>query len=152
MKTTEQLMIPIPLHPLAKRPSQHPPKPRLKLYTNGHVELLTAGRSAYSGVELKKIIQQRYTSIKVFALTFGLDYQACIEALGDYSEKRGGYVAQVRNFLGLPSNPTPQANKVAALKASRYGHSLPSQLSVRASRKPERPASSGVATHSEGRA
>ncbi len=86
-------------------------KPRLKPTKNGGLRIVQKGLNPWGEASARKFIQEHYGSLSAFASRFGFSYSAVCTALRtSYRPARmAGQVAEVRQALGLPSQPSPRA-------------------------------------------
>lgn len=96
-------------------------KPRLKLTRDGHLIVLASGLNPWGETSARKYIQEHYGSLQGFARRYQLPYNAVCTALRPIyrPERMAGQVAKVRAVLGLTSQPTPQALRVAGKQERR---------------------------------
>lgn len=90
-------------------------KPRLKLTSDGHLVVLVSGQNPWGETSARRYIQEHYGSLQGFARRYQLSYNAVCTALRPIyqPERMAGKVAEVRALLGLTSQPTAQALRVA---------------------------------------
>ena len=96
-------------------------KPRLKLTNDGHLIVLASGLNPWGESSARKYIQEHYGSLNGFAQRFHFSYNAVCKALRPIyrPEKMAGQVAVIRMALGLKSQPTLHAIRVAASQEHR---------------------------------
>lgn len=82
-----------------------PNKPRLKLRLDGRVSVLSAGANSWSEQAARSWIQKHYGSLAHFSRRYGFDYLHVVNAFQRRQDAAGG-VAEVRQLLGLKSNPS----------------------------------------------
>lgn len=96
-------------------------KPRLKLTNDGRLIVLISGMNPWGESNARKYIQEHYGSLQGFARHYHFSYSAVCKALRPIyrPEKMAGQVAVIRTALGLKSQPTPHAMRVAASQEHR---------------------------------
>jgi len=96
-------------------------KPRLKLTNDGHLLVLASGLNPWGEISARKYIQEHYGSLQGFARHYQLSYNAVCKALRPIyrPERMAGQVAEVRAVLGLNSQPTAQALRIARKQERR---------------------------------
>ena len=99
-------------------------RPHLKLHVDGSLSLVRKA-SASTTNSGREIIKARYGSVTRFARTFNLPYgvvcQATQPSMERFNIRRAGAIAQIRQILGLRSEPSERSKKAVATYADRSG-------------------------------
>jgi len=95
--------------------------PRLKLSTTGRLTLLRPATCPLSRDQALALVLAHYGSRLAFACRWQLNYGDVSQALrpNENGHLRGGAVARVRQLLGLRSEPSTFAQKLAEASARR---------------------------------
>lgn len=102
-------------------------KPRLKLHAKGGVTLIRAGTSHQDVFEVRQRIKSHYVWLTRFASFIGCSYQQANQALTTHGLKSAGKTSEVRQMLGLKSQPSPMSTALvahAAIRRTRRGPDL----------------------------
>lgn len=95
-------------------------KPRLKRARDGGLIVIKRGDNPWGEVSARTFINEHYGSLSAFAARYRFPYAAVCTALrSSRADEMAGSVAKVRQVLGLPSRPTKQAQRIAAVKGNR---------------------------------
>ncbi len=95
-------------------------KPRLKLNSDGGVEVVSPGVVGWNERAARLFVRTHYGSLQAFAIRYRLPYYAVCNAVGHVqAERTAGPTATVRQMLGLKSNPTQASISLARAQAAR---------------------------------
>lgn len=98
-------------------------KPRLKLSATGKLSVVAPGELGWNARQARSYIQRHYGSVGKFAARFALSYAAACLATRpgrDSSVSRiAGDVSHIRSMLGLRTEPTPHAVRLAQVHPKR---------------------------------
>lgn len=98
-------------------------KPRLKLSSTGKLSVIAPGELGWNARQARTYIQSHYGSVGRFAARFALSYAAACLATRpgrDGSVSRiAGDVSKIRSMLGLRTEPTPLAIRLAQVHPKR---------------------------------
>ncbi len=86
-------------------------KPRLKPRNDGSLLVVRKGLNPWSEVVARKFVQEHYGTLATFAARYHFSYWAVCNALrsNHFPKRMAGKVAEVRQTLGLPSQPSHRA-------------------------------------------
>ncbi|MGC4076265.1 MAG: hypothetical protein QM702_04385 [Rubrivivax sp.] len=91
-------------------------KPHLKLHLDGHISVVRMAAES-TPEQARQHLVARHGSLLVAARAMRVPYWALCAALGSpVASTRAGHVARCRQMLGLTSEPSDQALRIARLK------------------------------------
>lgn len=111
--------------------SSNSSKPRLKLSINGRVSLVAAGSNGWTEEVAKSWVQKHYGSLAHFSRRYGFDYLHVVNAFQRRQDAAGG-IAEVRQLLGLKSQPTAASIAQVEAQQRRWNNRFAAHQSSRA--------------------
>lgn len=95
-------------------------KPRLKRARDGGLIVIKKGLNPWGEASARTFIREQYGSLSAFAARYRFPYAAvCVALRSPSADEMDGSVAKVRQVLGLPSQPTKQAQRITLALRNR---------------------------------